>query len=131
METSGKILRILYAEDNEGLRHTIADLLRTRGHVVVAVEDGQELLDSYVAGSGAFDCVVSDFRMPRVDGLTALQQMRARGVTTPFIIHTGGGGGSIKEAVELEGGLYVSKTAPLRVLVAVIEKATGADDSPI
>ncbi|NEK65332.1 MAG: response regulator transcription factor, partial [Xanthomonas perforans] len=62
-------------------------LLQQQGvEVVCEADDGQGLLDALV--STTVDVVLSDIRMPGVDGIQALQQLRARGDRTPVLLLT-------------------------------------------
>jgi CheY-like chemotaxis protein len=60
--------RILLAEDEEVLR---AMLVRAFAdvHEVVATADGAEALDTLIAADGAFDLLLTDIRMPLMDGI--------------------------------------------------------------
>jgi two-component system cell cycle response regulator CpdR len=59
--------KILLAEDENALRAVLARSLRGRGHAVTDVADGVEALDHLKPG--AFDALVADIVMPRLDGL--------------------------------------------------------------
>ncbi|MEV6301881.1 SpoIIE family protein phosphatase [Actinoplanes sp. NPDC051861] len=69
------IVKVLVADDNADMRDYLVRLLRTAGHQVDAVRDGQEALER-VRGN-AYDLVVSDVMMPRLDGLQLLAALRA------------------------------------------------------
>jgi DNA-binding NarL/FixJ family response regulator len=84
---SGATLRVALADDQALVRAGLRALLHDLGiHVVLEADDGQGLLDGLDAQS--VDVVLSDIRMPGMDGITALQQLRARGDTTPFLLLT-------------------------------------------
>ncbi|MFC7534877.1 SpoIIE family protein phosphatase [Actinoplanes sp. GCM10030250] len=70
-----RVAKVLVADDNADMRDYLARLLRTAGHHVHAVRDGQEALES--ARANAYDLVVSDVMMPRLDGLQLLAALRA------------------------------------------------------
>ena len=61
--------RILLAEDEEGLRAFITRALLQDGHDVVATADGGEALDALTRDQGRFDLLLTDIRMPVMDGI--------------------------------------------------------------
>jgi len=81
-------VRIALADDQALVRNGLCALLRSLGGIEVAieVEDGQRLLDALA--HTAVDVVLSDVRMPGLDGIEALRGLRARGDRTPVILLT-------------------------------------------
>ncbi len=69
--------RILIAEDEETLCALCARALATDGHEVTAAGDGSEALDLLVRDEGRFDLLLTDIRMPIMDGI-ALSLAAAR-----------------------------------------------------
>jgi CheY-like chemotaxis protein len=61
--------RILIAEDEEGLRALVARALTLDGHEVVTTNDGAEALDVLTREHGAFELLLTDIRMPVMDGI--------------------------------------------------------------
>jgi len=61
--------RILLAEDEEALRAFIVRALAQDGHEVVATGDGGEALDALTREQGRFDLLLTDIRMPVMDGI--------------------------------------------------------------
>jgi two-component system cell cycle response regulator CpdR len=61
--------RILIAEDEEGLRSLVARALVQDGHAVVTANDGAEALDVLTREQGAFELLLTDIRMPIMDGI--------------------------------------------------------------
>ena len=61
--------RILIAEDEEALRNFIARALRQDGHTVTTANDGAEALDVLTRERGAFELLLTDIRMPVMDGI--------------------------------------------------------------
>ena len=61
--------RILLAEDEEALRAFITRALLQDGHDVVATADGGEALDVLTRDHGRFDLLLTDIRMPVMDGI--------------------------------------------------------------
>jgi CheY-like chemotaxis protein len=63
------VARILLAEDEEALRAFVARALAMDGHGVTATADGGEALDALVRERGRFDLLLTDIRMPVMDGI--------------------------------------------------------------
>jgi CheY-like chemotaxis protein/HPt (histidine-containing phosphotransfer) domain-containing protein len=86
----GPALSVLLAEDNQVNQRVLSRLLQKRGCDVVVVEDGREAVDVWKAG--AFDLVLMDIQMPRMDGLEATAAIRrqepAGGQHTPIVALT-------------------------------------------
>jgi two-component system, cell cycle response regulator CpdR len=61
--------RILVAEDDGGLRALVARALALDGHEVMTAHDGAEALDLLTRSNGAFELLLTDIRMPVMDGI--------------------------------------------------------------
>lgn len=79
-------MRILIAEDQPQLNRSLKRALTAAGWSVDSVLDGQEAL-LYLDGAD-YDAVVLDIMMPKVDGLTVLRTLRARGSAVPVLLLT-------------------------------------------
>jgi CheY-like chemotaxis protein len=66
--------RVLVAEDNPVHRSLVRSLLEQMGCEVEAVSDGHEAIESFSAEN--YDLILMDWRMPRLDGVTATQRIR-------------------------------------------------------
>ncbi len=81
--------RILLAEDEEAVRAFVKRALEQDGHAVTGAEDGGVALDILQAGQGGFDLLLSDIRMPVMDGI-ALALITARDFPhLPILLMTG------------------------------------------
>ncbi len=81
--------RILLAEDDMPVRAFVRKALEMDGHQVVEAEDGGLALDILTEQNGAFDLLLSDIRMPVMDGI-ALALGAARGYPSlPILLMTG------------------------------------------
>src|SRR5262245_2832316 len=69
--------RILIAEDEEAIRSLVARALRQDGHEVMTANDGAQALDVLGREEGAFELLLTDIRMPVMDGI-ALAHAAAR-----------------------------------------------------
>jgi two-component system, cell cycle response regulator CpdR len=63
------VARILIAEDEEAIRTLVARALVQDGHEVLTAEDGAEALDVLTREKGAFELLLTDIRMPVMDGI--------------------------------------------------------------
>ena len=81
--------RVLVVEDEAGLRLTLSDRLSSEGYLVETASDGEAGLAS--ATSGAYDLIVLDVMLPRVNGFDVCREVRRRGVATPILMLTARG----------------------------------------
>jgi CheY-like chemotaxis protein len=63
------LARILIAEDEEAIRSLVARALSQDGHEVMTANDGAEALDVLTRERGAFELLLTDIRMPVMDGI--------------------------------------------------------------
>ncbi len=87
---------LLLVEDDELLRDGLCAQLTQAGHRVTTAEDGQVALDQLAVN--AFEGVVLDLGLPRVDGLTVLRRLRQQTPVLPVLILTARDG--IEDRVE-------------------------------
>jgi two-component system, LuxR family, response regulator FixJ len=74
-------------DDDEGVRQAVAFLLATAGLPVRVYESGTVFL--HTAPTLQSGCIITDIRMPGMDGLELQRQLKARSVTLPVIVMTG------------------------------------------
>lgn len=77
---------ILLIEDELGLRTTLSDRLLCEGYSIETAADGEEGLEK--ASTEAFDLIVLDIMLPRLNGLEVCRELRKRGVATPILVLT-------------------------------------------
>jgi two-component system alkaline phosphatase synthesis response regulator PhoP len=77
---------ILLVEDEQALRATLSDRLRSEGYVVDTAVDGQEGFDK--AANLPFDLIILDVMLPRRSGLDVCRDIRTAGMATPILILT-------------------------------------------
>jgi CheY-like chemotaxis protein len=81
--------RILIAEDEDGIRALVARAFTGDGHDVLAAGDGAAALDLLQREAGRFDLLLTDIRMPMMDGI-ALALAAARDFPAlPILLMTG------------------------------------------
>ncbi len=79
-------MRVLIVEDSERLRSQLEIALRRAGYAVDTSADGSDGL--WRAESGAYDVIVLDLMLPKMDGLTLLTRLRATNSTSRVLILT-------------------------------------------
>jgi two-component system response regulator PhoP len=101
-------MRLLLIEDDVALRTGLARQLEAEGYRVDQAGDGEEGL--FLAREYPFDLALVDLGLPKVNGLTIVQRLRAEGRTMPLLILTARGSWQDKVA-GLEAGAddYVTK----------------------
>jgi len=118
--------RVLFVDDEEGVRQSWDRLLREQGFAVSTAEDGAGA-QARLADEGA-DVVVADLRMPRVDGMQLLEWIRREQPDTRFIMVTGYGSDAVeRRARELGAYGYLNKPVNPETLTAVITLALQVD----
>lgn len=78
---------VLVVDDDAALRLTVAANLEEDGYVVLEAEDGQQALD-LVRDQPAVELVVSDIRMPRLDGVQAYREIKRLRPELPVVMMT-------------------------------------------
>jgi DNA-binding NtrC family response regulator len=114
--------RILIAEDEDRLRRLLGILLNDKGYGLTLAKDGAEAWRLFQ--EGAFDLVVTDIRMPEMDGMQLLRAVKERSPETPVVVITAFG--SIESAVEAmrEGAVdYITKPFEEEAIKLAIERA--------
>ena len=79
-------MRILVADDEPEMVMVLKALLKREHYSVDVVYDGQDALDYGLSEN--YDCIILDIMMPRLDGIQALQALRAKNVATPVLLLT-------------------------------------------
>lgn len=118
---------IIIAEDEQVLRESLAELFACEGYEVVQAPDGKTARDIILQRQ--FDIVLSDVRMPEMDGLSLLAQVRRIAPETPVIILTAFGTiDSAVEAMRMGAADYVLKPVQLDEILMRIDRALQMRD---
>ncbi|MBV9074605.1 MAG: response regulator transcription factor [Acidobacteria bacterium] len=112
--------RILIVEDEEALRMTLSDRLRSEGYEIETAADGAAGLQK--ATEQAYDLVLLDVMLPRKSGLDVCKDIRAAGMAVPILMLTAKGQ-NVDKIVGLKIGAddYVTKPFDTTELLARIE----------
>jgi two-component system, NtrC family, response regulator PilR len=126
-------MRILVVDDEKIKRVTLADDLAGEGHEVVTAADGQQAAD--LLDREVFDVVITDLKMPRIDGMELLKRLKANPEHEDVAVILMTAYGSIPVAVEaMKLGAFDFVTKPFRnedvfPLIRRVEAQRGEDDA--
>ena len=79
-------MKVLIAEDTTDLNRVVTVMLQKFGYEVDSVYDGEAALEQLELSG--YDAVILDIMMPKMDGITALKNMRSRGINVPVLMLT-------------------------------------------
>jgi DNA-binding NtrC family response regulator len=117
--------RVLVVDDDAGVRYTLREILQAEGLEVDEAEDGQAALERLEIAPAPL--VITDLRMPRVDGMELLRRLAARAPAPRVVMVTAHG--SERQAVEaMKAGAwdYFRKPFEPEELLAVVRRAVEA-----
>lgn len=120
-------MRILLAEDEKKLAKAIVKIFEKNNYSADAVYNGEDAL--LYLESGNYDVAVLDIMMPKMDGITVLKRLRARGDRIPVLLLTAKA--EIDDKVEgLDSGAnyYLTKPFDTKELFAAIRAITRAQN---
>jgi len=117
------VVRVLFVEDSRRLQDYVAEGLRQAGYVVDLAGDGEEGL--WAAESSDYDAVILDIILPKLDGLSLLERLRAQGNQSNVLMLTAKD--TVEDRVEgLSRGAddYLVKPFALEELLARVDALT-------
>ena len=97
---------ILLAEDDSIIRQLVREFLEQQGYHLIVAESGEAALGAAENYEGHIDLLLSDFRMPNMDGLTLSERISASRPDTKILLMSGYTGDSAK--FSLEGGMALA-----------------------
>jgi two-component system response regulator AtoC len=115
-------IRVLIIDDEENFRHMLSVILKKEGYDVEAALNGEEALQKI--GLSPFDQILCDIRMPKMDGLQFLHEVKKMGVDSPIIMMSAYGTVDIAiEAIKLGAYDYISKPFKPDEIILTLKKA--------
>jgi two-component system response regulator ChvI len=113
--------RLLLIDDDDEFRESLSLNLMDEGFAVTTFANGPSALEHVAAGEIA-DVILLDWRMPGMNGLEVLRELRQRGVVTPVIFLTVLSDDIYEEAALASGAVdFIDKSRRLLILVRRIE----------
>jgi CheY-like chemotaxis protein/anti-sigma regulatory factor (Ser/Thr protein kinase) len=121
--------KILIVEDDRATRYLLNRTLKPEGYTVVSAVDGDKGLRQM--RKQAFDLVLLDVWMPRMNGLEMLSKMREEGLTTKVVVLTSDDTPeTLLRAVREQAFQYISKPIEPERLVELVGEALAAVPVP-
>ena len=119
--------RVLVVDDEASIRDLLSKTLALAEYDVETAGDGTIALDRLRERRGTYDLMIADLRMPGMDGLTLIKQVKQINPNMPIIIITGFSSESTAiEAVNLGVAGYLTKPFRVPQVLAAAAKALGA-----
>ncbi len=116
-------LRILCADDNVHVVAMLAETLRMHGYCVETAFDGQHALTAITEKPDHFDVLITDFRMPRLDGYGLVKELRPAGYRGKVIIFASPLSDENKQRLrDLSVDAIVEKPGRQKELIGLIKK---------
>jgi len=125
-------VKILIVDDDGPLLEQIRQILANQRYIVETAKDGEEALDKLFDTPA--DAIILDIMMPKIDGLTVLEQARKAGIDAPVLMLTAKGDVADRvKGLDLGADDYLAKPFSLDELVArvraLLRRATGQSES--
>jgi two-component system response regulator AtoC len=113
---------VLIADDEAAIRHVLTLVLSDSGYDVRTVADGEEALKELAARS--YDVVISDVRMPKLDGMALLKQALASNPDLTFLVMSAYGSKDLALEAVAQGAFdFIEKPFKPEEIVLVLKKA--------
>jgi DNA-binding NtrC family response regulator len=113
--------KILICDDENMLRSMLGSYLSDKGFEVIEAKDGAECIARIGNSNDKCSAILMDVKMPQMDGVTATQELRKRGVTTPIFLMSGFGDiASTEEAQRIGANRFFAKPFALEALFEAI-----------
>lgn len=120
-------MRVLVIEDDRETAQFLQKALRESGHVAELAHDGDDGLS--LARAGAFDVLIVDRMLPRLDGLTIVRTLRSEDIRTPVLILSALGEVDDRvKGLRAGGDDYLTKPYAFSELLARIEALSRRGD---
>ena len=114
---------VLVVEDEPAIRDLMAILLEEEGYAVHQAADGLEALEAI--GQHPVDFILSDVKMPRLDGASLAHELRARGSPLPVLLMS-----AVYAEVDLPGVRFMRKPINCEHLLDIIAATLRESDRP-
>ena len=113
---------ILLVDDDDAFCKTMAKLFERSGYMIKVAGDGREALD--LLSKNTFDLILSDLRMPRLDGIELMEEIRRKKIGSAVVFLTGYGEvESYMDLMNMGAFEYLNKPVDVKEMFSVIRRA--------
>lgn len=120
--------RILFVDDDRTIRMVFTMQLMRNGHAVTPAENGHEALEELK--EGRYDIVITDRKMPAMDGITLLAEMRKQGYHMAAIMFSSAMPADVEAQVRHLNAHLLEKPATIQSLLELIDEAIEGNPPP-
>lgn len=114
-------INILYIEDDKIVADTVSRILQLLNQNLFTSYNGLEALE--VMQDNQIDIVITDIRMPKLDGINLIEKLRTSGIEVPIVITTAFNEIEyLKKAIEFSVESFIEKPIDLKKLISTITK---------
>jgi DNA-binding NtrC family response regulator len=114
---------VLVVDDEPRVAETLRDILTLKGFQVETAENGRQALGHLTSGH-RFDLIITDMKMPEMDGLELLREIQKLSKDLPVVVLTGYGTPENGLQAKREGAYdYISKPFSIELLMRVVHGA--------
>ena len=119
-----KTNQILIVDDNPHMSNLLSDILDFFDYKGVGARDGEEALKTL--GEKSFDMVITDLRMPRMDGMNLLRALKEKFPQLPVVVITGFGTDSSRsDAFAAQADGFLAKPFKVEDIKELLKKHLG------
>lgn len=111
---------ILLVDDDPAIRESLQFSLELQGFTVETHDSAESIADRVVPGEGC--CLVLDYHLPGIDGLSLLALLRERGAVAPALLITSNPARAVKRRAAEAGAAIIEKPLLCDALVAAIHR---------
>lgn len=116
-------MNILVVDDEPRLAQSLARLLAAHGHQPTIALDGLEAWNLFESKPDAWDLLITDIRMPKLDGVNLARRVRARGFGMPIVFISGHG--DLPNIQDLSPASFLAKPFKHSALLDAIQSASA------
>jgi two-component system chemotaxis response regulator CheY len=121
--------RILIIDDEEEIREVLKMHLESAGYMVIEAEDGEDGINKMRGGSNLLQVglIITDIRMPKVNGVEAIDYLRTNAPSKPILVLTGYPDTDLAISLLKKGVKeYLVKPIDKKVLLEKVKKVLGS-----
>jgi two-component system, cell cycle sensor histidine kinase and response regulator CckA len=118
---------IFIVDDQPAIRDAVSALLTQNGYKPATMADATEALAQYVGRIGEVALIITDFDMPRMDGVTFARALFSINPTIKVLVMSGGGSvGDIEQAAQAIGAAFIAKPFTPESLLSKVHQLLSA-----